>query len=290
MSEIDRGSTTSGGSTRTDGRREAGDRTRRRLMEATLGLLAAHGEDAVGAARHHRRGEDQRRGRPLPLRLEGRCRHAVEHAVQASSRIRWRRCGSSTRMHPSRRLPRRGRDRSRQQAAARRAKSALASGSWRASRATRRGSCASGWPPSSRAPIDFSPRCGALPGVPDDELRFRLECASGVLHFLSSGNMRIDVTGKTTDELATSLLRCSRERSPGARQPHGPRPALSRSETRQVIHRLAAACASSAASSPPGASTWATTSARSAAGSTGRSAATRRSTTSWTCTPRASPC
>ena len=77
-SEID------GGSTKADGRREAGERTRQRLVEATLGLLAARGEDAVrlrditetakanvAAVNYHFGSKD------------ALCRHAVEQAVRS---------------------------------------------------------------------------------------------------------------------------------------------------------------------------------------------------------------
>ncbi len=208
MSEIDMGSTTSGSSTRTDGRREAGERTRRRLVEATLGLLAAHGEDAVRlrditdaananvAAVHYHFGSK-----------DALCRHAVEHAVRSQledqiAAVReldedasleeiaaaWARpvtaasCGSPCE------------ERARQRIMAR-----VTSNPPRELRE---------WMASelSRADPEFlAPLRRALPGVPDDELRFRLECASGILHFLSSGNMRVDVTGKTTDELARLL-------------------------------------------------------------------------------------
>jgi AcrR family transcriptional regulator len=33
----------------------------------------------------------------------------------------------------------------------------------------------------------------ALPGVPEDELRFRKECAAGILYFMASGVMRVDL-------------------------------------------------------------------------------------------------
>jgi AcrR family transcriptional regulator len=41
----------------------------------------------------------------------------------------------------------------------------------------------------------------ALPGVPDDELRVRMECAVGILHFLASGSMRVDLEHKSAAEL-----------------------------------------------------------------------------------------
>jgi AcrR family transcriptional regulator len=41
----------------------------------------------------------------------------------------------------------------------------------------------------------------ALPGVPDRDLRFRVECAVGLLHFLASGSMRVDLEPNNAAEL-----------------------------------------------------------------------------------------
>jgi AcrR family transcriptional regulator len=46
----------------------------------------------------------------------------------------------------------------------------------------------------------------ALPGVPEDELGFRKECAAGILHFMASGVMRVDLQAMDADELARLLL------------------------------------------------------------------------------------
>jgi AcrR family transcriptional regulator len=205
---IDDTSTIGEGATKTDGRREAGERTRRRLLEATLGLLAAHGEDAVRlrditqaaeanvAAVHYHFGSK-----------DALCRQAVEQAVRSQL---------EDQIEAVQKL---GEDASLEEIAAAWARpvTSASCGSPCAERARQRvmARVASNPPPElrewmaselSRADPEFlAPLRRALPGVPDDELRFRLECASGILHFLSSGNMRVDLSGKSTDELARLL-------------------------------------------------------------------------------------
>ena len=50
-------------------------------------------------------------------------------------------------------------------------------------------------------------RCDrALPGVPDDELRFRVECAASVFHHMSTDSMRTAVGGKTEPEVERLLV------------------------------------------------------------------------------------
>jgi AcrR family transcriptional regulator len=46
----------------------------------------------------------------------------------------------------------------------------------------------------------------ALPGVPEDELRFRKECAAGILYFMASGVMRVDLGASTVEEVERLLL------------------------------------------------------------------------------------
>lgn len=46
----------------------------------------------------------------------------------------------------------------------------------------------------------------ALHGVPDEQLRFRIECAKGILHFMASGTMRIDLETKTDEEIERLLV------------------------------------------------------------------------------------
>lgn len=47
-------------------------------------------------------------------------------------------------------------------------------------------------------------RC--LPGVPERELRFRKECAAGILHFMASGTMRAGLETATADEVERLLI------------------------------------------------------------------------------------
>ena len=207
-SEVDEGLTINGSSTKADGRREAGERTRQRLVEATLGLLAARGEDAVRlrditeAAKANVAAVNYHFGSKDAL-----CRHAVEQAVRSQL---------EDQIAAVRELDE---DASLEEIAAAWARpvTAASCGSPCEERARQRimARVASDPPPElrewmaselSRADPEFLvPLRRALPGVPDDELRFRLECASGILHFLSSGNMRVDLTGKTSDDLARLL-------------------------------------------------------------------------------------
>jgi AcrR family transcriptional regulator len=46
----------------------------------------------------------------------------------------------------------------------------------------------------------------ALPGVPDEELRFRRECAAGILHFMATGVMRVDFEAMDEAELERRLV------------------------------------------------------------------------------------
>jgi AcrR family transcriptional regulator len=46
----------------------------------------------------------------------------------------------------------------------------------------------------------------ALPAVPEDELGFRKECASGILHFMATGVMRVDLEAKGDKELERLLV------------------------------------------------------------------------------------
>ena len=46
----------------------------------------------------------------------------------------------------------------------------------------------------------------ALPDLPDDELRFRAECATGILHFMATGTMRVDLEHRTPEEVAALLI------------------------------------------------------------------------------------
>jgi AcrR family transcriptional regulator len=46
----------------------------------------------------------------------------------------------------------------------------------------------------------------ALPELPEDELRFRTECAKGILHFMATGTMRVDLEHKIADDVAALLI------------------------------------------------------------------------------------
>jgi AcrR family transcriptional regulator len=46
----------------------------------------------------------------------------------------------------------------------------------------------------------------ALPGVTDEHLRFRVDSAAGILYFLITGRMHLDLHGKGADELARLLV------------------------------------------------------------------------------------
>jgi AcrR family transcriptional regulator len=46
----------------------------------------------------------------------------------------------------------------------------------------------------------------SLPDVSEDELRFRKECAAGILHFMATGVMRVDVEHKSPEEVASLLI------------------------------------------------------------------------------------
>ena len=45
-----------------------------------------------------------------------------------------------------------------------------------------------------------------LPGVPDDQLSFRKECALGILHFMASGAMRVDLEAASAEEVERLLI------------------------------------------------------------------------------------
>jgi AcrR family transcriptional regulator len=46
----------------------------------------------------------------------------------------------------------------------------------------------------------------ALPGLHEDQLIFRKECALGILHFMASGAMRVDLEATTADEAEGLLI------------------------------------------------------------------------------------
>jgi AcrR family transcriptional regulator len=194
--------------TKTDARREAGERTRQRLLESTRALLAERGEDAlrlrditdaaeanVAAVNYHFGSKD------------ALCQEAVEQAIRGLLE------------EQVERLRELGEEATLEEIAAAWARPVITamSGSPCEERALLRIMARVASDPSpalrdwmaselARADPEFLvPLRRALPGVPDDELRFRLECAAGILHFLSTGNIRFDLEGKTEDELARLL-------------------------------------------------------------------------------------
>jgi AcrR family transcriptional regulator len=46
----------------------------------------------------------------------------------------------------------------------------------------------------------------ALPDVPEDRLRFRIQCAGGILHFMASGAMRVDLERMSDEEVECLLV------------------------------------------------------------------------------------
>ena len=195
--------------TKTDARREAGERTRHRLLEAARELLAERGEDAVrlrditdaadanvAAVNYHfgskealcREAVEQAIRRLLEEQIE-RLRELDEEATLEDIAAAWARPVITAASGPPC-----------EEQSFRRIMARVASDpppelrEWMASEL-------------SRADPEFlAPLRRALPGVPDDELRFRLECAAGILHFLSTGNMRVDLESKTDDQVQRLLV------------------------------------------------------------------------------------
>jgi hypothetical protein len=59
----------------------------------------------------------------------------------------------------------------------------------------------------ARADAELLPRLRrALPGVSEDEVRFRRESAIGILNFLVTGAMRVDLRGKSATDLERLLV------------------------------------------------------------------------------------
>jgi AcrR family transcriptional regulator len=194
---------------KTDGRREAGERTRQRLLEATRALLAEHGEEGVtlraitdaananvAAVSYHfgskealcRATCEQAIGRMVDDQIDG-LRQLGEDATLEEIAAAWARpvigamCGPPCETQTFLRIlarviadpPRELRE-------------------WVASTIAR-----------GEAEL-LPPLRHALPGVPDDELRFRVECAASVFHFMSMGNMRAQIGAKTEAELERLLI------------------------------------------------------------------------------------
>jgi AcrR family transcriptional regulator len=192
-----------------DGRREAGLRTRRRLVEASRALLAERGRagvtlrgitdaaDAnVAAVSYHFGSTD--------ALLEATIEQALETLAQAQIDGLTRLAG----------------DTSLAEIAATWARPVIAavSGPPSESQALIRIAARAATDPSgefrerivsaaTRAdPHLLAALRRALPGVPEEELRFRKECAAGILHFMATGVMRVDLETKDDEELERLLV------------------------------------------------------------------------------------
>lgn len=192
-----------------DGRREAGERTRQRLLEATRSLLAEHGEDAVtlrditqaaganvAAVSYHfgskealcRATCEQAVTQLIEEQIDG-LRALEEDASLEEMAAAWARPVIRAVSGPP------GEARCLQRIVARLVADPPAElRDWMA------GSIA-------RADAELLRLLrGAMPGVPDGELRVRAECAAGILHFIATGNMRCDLATKTEEEVERLLV------------------------------------------------------------------------------------
>ena len=195
--------------TKLDGRREAGERTRQRLMEATRSLLAEHGEDGVTLrAITHAAGANVAAVSYHFGSKEALCRATCEEAV--SQLIEEQIQG----------LRELGDDASLEEIAAAWARPVIRA----VSEPPGEEQCLlrivarlvadppddmRDWMTAAIARADaelLRLLGGALPGVSDDELRIRMECAAGIFHFIATGNMRCDLAMKTEEEAARLLV------------------------------------------------------------------------------------
>ena len=189
---------------RTDRRREAGERTRERLLGATRALLAERGEDAVtlreitDAAQANVAAVSYHFGS-----LGALCNAAIKQAfgTMIDEQIR--------------RLRALGEDATLDEIAAALAQPLIVAAgdegcSERAflrivGRLADRPPCElADWMTATteRADAELLARLRrVLPDVPEDELRFRMGCAIGILHSVVSGNMRVDLRHKSAAEL-----------------------------------------------------------------------------------------
>jgi AcrR family transcriptional regulator len=197
------------GTEKLDGRREAGRRTRRRLLEASRALVAERGragvtlraitevaDTNVAAVSYHFGSTDEL--------LQATIEEAVESLAQAQ-------IDGLRQLSPDARVA---------DIAAAWARPVISavSGPPSAGHALIRIAARTATDPSpqirerimsaaTRADDDLVAALRrALPGVPDDQLNFRKECAAGILHFMASGTMRVDLETSTDDEVELLLL------------------------------------------------------------------------------------
>jgi AcrR family transcriptional regulator len=195
--------------TKTDGRREAGEQTRRRLLEAALKLVAERGEEAVtlrditSGAQANVAAVSYHFGSVAAL-----CRATMQQAMETlvDEQIdRLRALGDNATV---------------EQIAGVLAQPVLkiVGCPTSADQAFLRIMARTASDPpcelddwmtatTSRADAELMPRLRrALPGVPDEELRFRRECVTGILYFLGTGGMRAYPHCKTPAELELMLV------------------------------------------------------------------------------------
>ena len=195
--------------TPTDRRRDAGARTKQRLIDATLELLAERGEDAVtlreitGAAQTNVASVSYHFGS-----LGALCCETTKHAI------------TQLLDEQMSRLQALGEDATIEDIARAVAQPIISvlSDPQRPERALLRiFDRALGGPPgdlqdwihAELGRVDdelIAHLGGALPGVPEQELRFRWECASGVLRTLVKGSSRVDCDGKCAEDLERMLV------------------------------------------------------------------------------------
>jgi AcrR family transcriptional regulator len=196
-------------STKTDRRREAGEQTRQRLLDATRALLAERGEDGItlrditGAADANVAAVSYHFGSLAAL-----IRAAIEQAIEALMESRIERIRAL------------GDDPTLEQIAASMAQPVIA--------AMRDTGCAEqaflqimarvltdpppdleDWIRAKKDRVDAEMLAllrSAVPGVSDDELDFRVQSTRAILNFLVSGGVRVDLRGKGADELERMLV------------------------------------------------------------------------------------
>jgi AcrR family transcriptional regulator len=195
---------------KTDGRREVGERTRQRLLDATRELLAERGEDAIRL----RDITDAAQVNVAAVNYHFGCLKALYTAAIKEA--------FETIINESLdQLAQLGDDATLEDIAAAWIRPVIAARS--GPTCSERQACmritarASNQPPEelcewmSAAIARFHDElvtrlCHALPGVPESELRFRVSCASGILHVLRTGGMQAELEDRSASELERVLV------------------------------------------------------------------------------------